>query len=242
MSLTYATFLTTVAELLIVETTDANFLTVLPTAIDYGEQRCYLDLDVINLDVRDATSTTTALNSTFTLPTSVGTFQVVSAINIITPAQTSPDSGTRNPLTAASAAVLDMIYPSTTGNGVPQFFCYDSQSTISGQKNILFGPWPDAAYRVEVVGRIQPTPLSSTTTTTFLTLYYPVLFVAACMVFLTGWQKNWGAQADDPKMAQSWETQYKTLLAGSAVQEARKRFASQGWTAEMPEPLAVGPR
>ncbi len=242
MSLTYTTTVATLAELLIVETTDANFLTVLPTAIDYGEQRCYLDLDVINLDVADASSSTTALVRSFTLPTSVGTFQVVSQINIITPAQTSAESGTRNPLTFVSRAVLDMIYPSTTGNGVPQFACYNSQSTIAGQQNILLGPWPDAAYRTEVVGRIQPTPLSSTTTTTFLTLYYPALFVAACMVFLTGWQKNFGAQADDPKMAQSWETQYKTLLAGASVQEARKRFSSQGWTAEFPEPLAAGPR
>lgn len=55
------------------------------------------------------------------------------------------------------------------------------------------------------------------------------LFVAAAMVFMSGYQKNFGAQADDPKMAMSWETQYQALLRGAMDEEARKKGEGAGY-------------
>ena len=237
MSLTYTSWVDAITTMCTLAGA-VELTTVLPLAIDNAEARCYRDLDVINLDVIDASASTTALVREFTLPTAVGTFQIVEKINIITPAQVAPASGTRNQLIPVSQAVLDAMHPSTTGAGIPNKFAYISQSAIAGQKNIIFGPWPDAAYRVEVVGKIQWTALSAVNTTTFLTLYYPELFLAASMVFMNGYLKNFGAQADDPRSALSWEQHYKDLLGGASVWEARKRMASSGWTAEQPEPLA----
>lgn len=219
-------------------TTETWFTDNVPAAIDYAEQRAYTDLDVINLDVRDGSASTVALDPTFNLPTAVGTFQVVTGVNIITPAATAPDSGTRRPLTPVSAVVLDRTYGSQVAAGVPEVYVYQTQSTIAGQKNLRFGPWPDAAYRVEVIGKIQWTPLSASNPTTFLTNYYPALFNAAGMVFWTGVMKNYGAQADDPKMGLSWDGQYKTLLAACAPWEARKRMAGASWTPKQIEPTA----
>jgi hypothetical protein len=243
MSLTYDQYVSTLAGMVPIASDNTDFQTMLPSAIDYAEGRCYRDLDMLALQVRDSSASTSANDRNFTLPTSVGTFQVVEEISIVTPAGTAPDSGgTRNVLTPASQSVVDYFWPNSTGAGVPQFFAYVSQSSISGQKNIIFGPWPSAAYRVEVTGQIQWTPLSSSNTTTFLSLYYPDLFVAASMVFLSGWMKDFGGQSDDPKMATSWESQYTTLLGGASPLEARKRMAGASWTAKPVEPTAVPQR
>lgn len=242
MSLTFSEYQTALASMSAMITSEGDFSTALPLAIDYGEGRCYRDLNLLNLRVRDSSASTNANDRNFTLPTSVGTFQVVDEISVITPAGTAPESGTRNVLVPVSQAVLDWTYPSITGAGVPEYFAYISQSGIAGQKNILFGPWPSAAYRVEVTGSIQWTPLSATNVTTFLSLYYPDLFLAASMIFMAGFQKNFGAQGDDQKSAMSWEQQYQALLGGASPLEARKRFAGASWTAKPVEPTAVPQR
>ena len=93
-------------------------------------------------------------------------------------------------------------------------------------QSIVMAPSPGAAFAVEVIGNIRPTPLSATNTTTFLASYLPDLFFAASMIFVSGWQKNFGAQADDPRMAMSWETQYQGLLSSAKIEELRKKYAA----------------
>lgn len=196
-------------------------------------------------NITDSSASTTPSSRNFTLPTSKGTFQVVSELNVITPASTGAESGTRNSLTPVSRAVLDWTWPSVTGAGVPTQWCYYSQANeggFTGIPNILLGPWPDRAYVVEVIGKIIPTPLSASNPTTFLTLYLPDLFVAASMIFLSGYLKNFGAQGDDPRQAVSWDTQYKELLVSAKDWEARKRFAGASWTSKAVEPSAVPQR
>lgn len=241
MSLTYAQYVTTLATLTAIEETNPEFLVILPNASEYASNRIQRELDMLVENVRDSTSSTSALDRNFTIPTPAdGTFQVITAVNIITPAATAPDSGTRNPCTPSSLEVLDMIYPSTTGAGVPTLFNFFSQA--SGQTGIIFGPWPDAAYRVEVVGKVIPAPLSATNTTTFLSLYLPELLVAASMVYFAGFMKNYGAQADDKGQAMSWEGQYTQLRESASTWEARKRFSGASWTSKQLEPTAAPQR
>lgn len=241
MSLTYATLTTALSTLTAIAEDDDNFETILPQAIEYANNRICRELDMLVEDVRDSTSSTTALNRNFTLPTTLGTFQVITGINVITPASTAPESGTRNPCTPVSRDVLDMIWPSTTGATVPTMYNYFSQA--SGQTGILFGPWPDATYRVEVIGKIIPAPISADNTTTFVTTYLGDLFIAACMIFITGgFMKNFGSQSDSPKEAQSWESQYQVLSASAKTWEARKRFAGASWTSKQIEPTAAPQR
>ena len=97
-------------------------------------------------------------------------------------------------------------------------------------RSIIFGPWPDAAYRVEVVGTIRPTPLSATNTTTFLTLYLPDLFMAASLVFAGENMRDFGAEGGNAAVSQTWEQNYQTLMASANAEELRKRFAGPGWT------------
>jgi len=162
---------------------------------------------------------------------------VTNGLNVITPVgTTNPDSGTRNQLVPCSRDVLDMLWPSATGANVPSLY-----AMITDQE-IIVGPAPDTAYTIEVIGTIRPTPLSSSNTTTYLTLYLPDLWFAATMIFWSGYMRNFGAQADDPKMAVSWESQYQTLLVSANVEEQRKRYAAGQWSSMQPAPLATPPR
>jgi hypothetical protein len=239
VSLTYSTYLTALEKLTNIPASNESFAAIVPNAIDYAEGRIWRELDLLAADVVDGSASLTPGSRNFTIPTAgVGKFQVVSRVNVITPASTAPDAGTRRPLEPVSADVLDLIYPSNVGAGVPSMFAYVSQSLVSAQASIIVGPWPDAAYRVEVAGKVQPTSLSEGNPTTFISTYLPDLFLAASMVFMTGYMKNWGAQADDPRSGLSWESQYTTLRDSAGTFEARKRFAGASWTPKQPEPTA----
>lgn len=246
MSLDYTTYVAQLSTLTNIPSTDADFQTILPGCIDYAEGRCYRDLDIFVANVRDNSASTTASVRNFNLPTSVGTFIIVDGINVITPASTAPDSGTRIPLQPVSRDFLDMAWPSLTGATVPQYFAYITNNTyLSGgaaQSQVILGPWPDSTYRIEVIGKITPTPLSATNTTTYLTDFLPDLLIAASMIYLSGYMRNFGAQADDKSMAQSWEQQYSQLLQSAATYEARKRWSGASWSSKQPEPAAIPQR
>lgn len=239
----YSEIVEALSELTVVPSDDTNLLAILPYAFAYAEGRIYRELDMLAAMVRDSSVSTVALDRNLTMPTAFGTFQVVDAVNVITPAGVAVASGTRNPLRPVSRDFLDMVWPSTTGAAVPQFYHYFSQDTSTSQPGLIFGPWPDAAYRVEVVGRIQPAVLSAANPSNFLTANLSDLYIAACMIFLAGgWQKNFGAQGDDPRSAQSWETQYGLLRDSAATWEARKRFGGASWTSKAVEPTAQAQR
>ena len=223
--------------------TDADFVANLPSTIAYAEGRITRDLDLMAANVRDDTGSTVAGSRNFNLPTTYGTFLIVTGINIITPASVAPDSGTRNALTYVSRDVLDYTYGSSTSSGVPTQFAYITQDTQSGgQSQIIFGPWPDATYRVEVIGKIQPEALSASNPNTWLSDNLPELYLAAGMVWLSGYMRNYGAAADDPNMPGSWEARYKELLASASVYQSRARFGGASWTPHQVEPTAVPQR
>lgn len=236
MSLTYATYVSSLANLLVVPSSDAGFQAVLPNIIDDAEQRLYRELDLLNTSVR-ATGTLTAGARTFNLPSTQGTFIITDEINVITPAgTTNPESGTRNPLVPASNEMLNVLWPSVTGSTVPQYFAMFDQGSI------IVGPWPAAAYTVEVTGTIRPNALSTSNVTTLLSVYFPDLMVAASMVFAAAYQKNFGAAVDDPKMAVTWESHLNALLGSAKTEEARKSFTGPAWSSKDPAPLVTPPR
>ncbi len=229
--LTYATYVSSIANLMVVPTTDPNFLTMLPNMLDDAELRIQRDLQLLDDTVRDSTATFTPGTRTFTLPTDIGTYIGVDQLNVITPFGTSnPDSGTRNPVVKASRDLLDALYPSSNGSTVPKFFAPITQDTF------IFGPFPDQAYNVEVVGTQRFTPLYVSQTTSPISVFFPDLLIAASMKFATGYQRNFGAGSDDPQMAGSWENHYQTLLKSAETEEDRKKFLIGVDAPTMPAP------
>ena len=70
----------------------------------------------------------------------------------------------------------------------------------------------------------------------------PDLFVAASMVFMSLYQRNFasaqGQSGNDPMMGGNWEAQYQSLFASAATEEARKMFAAASWTSHPVSPQA----
>lgn len=236
MSLTYSTYITSIANLMPTLTSDPGFVTMAPNMIDDAEQDLYRTLDLLNTVTRDSTAALTAGNRNFTLPSSIGTFIVTQELNVITPAgTTNPDAGTRNGLTPITKEALDFMWPSSTGSAVPTYFAPVTQGLF------VVGAWPDQSYQVEVVGTIRPAPLSVSNTTTLLSVYFPDLFFARSMVFAAAYMKNFGAAVDDPKSGVTWEQHYQTMLHSAQTEEARKKFQSEAWSDKTPA-MAGSPR
>lgn len=237
MSLTYTTYVEQLSNLLAQDPADANFVTFLPGCIDYAEQRIYRELDLLTTRVVDSSANFTTNSRQFVLPSAQGVFVVVEQINAMSPVGTTTSNGTRVPLTGVTKEFIDYAWPSNVSNtGTPLFFAPLSQAVY------VVAPVPDAAYNAEVIGTIRPTPLSASNTTTFLTLYLPDLFMAASMVFGTAYQRDFGAQTDDPSRGAAWEAQYGKLMASANVEELRKRFMGPAWQTKTPSPIATPPR
>ena len=235
MSYTYATFVTTLANLMGEDPTDSNWLQYVPSMIDYAEGRIYRELDLLASVIADRTASLSTGTRNFTLPSTLGRFQTVDAINVFTPVSTLT---LRNPLTEVSVDALNWMWPSdqaVTGYPVPVNFAW-LQDGNAGLQTVLVGPAPSATYNVEVIGTIIPVALSSTNTTSFLASYLPDLFLAASMIQGSAYQKNFGAEQDNPQQAMSWEQQYQALFKSADMVESRKKFSSVSWTSKKPEP------
>jgi len=221
MSLTYTQYVTELRLLAASTTSDADFTSNLPSAIDYAEMRIYRELQLLATIVRDSSANATGDDRNFTLPSSLGRFVTVQSVNVVTPVGESTTTGTRNALMPTSREYIDFSWPdneAAAATTIPTHFAMITDQTI------IFGPPPGDAFNVEVVGTIRPTPLSVDNTTTYLSLYLPDLLIAASMIQVSAYMRNFGSQSDDPKMAQSWETQYQTLFTSANAEELKKKF------------------
>jgi len=219
MTLTYQTYLDQLSNLMVISETDSNFVTFVPGCIDYAEQRIYRDLDLLHTRVVDSTTLFSSGVNTFTLPTTSGTYIVVEAMNAV-----SLSSGTRNPMVPVTKEVIYAVYPSTGVSGTPVYFAPVTDTTY------LIAPPPDVQYTAEVVGTQRPAALSSGNSSTFLTQYCPDLFMAASMIFAMGYQRDFGAQSDDPSATHSWEQVYQGLLQSAVQEQLRTRFLGSAWS------------
>ena len=237
--LTYSTYKTQIATLAVVAETDTAFITILPQMITYAENRIYRDLDFLFTSTSVTGYSLTAGLRSLTIPE--GTLVVSEQINILTPAgQTNPDGGsvTRNGCLPTTKEFLDAVYGSnlSANRAMPRYFVPFNDNLF------LFGPVPDAAYGVEIIGTYRPASLSSSNTETFISKYLPDVFIMASMIYVSGYQRNFGRANDDVQMAVTYESQYQTLLKGAAVEEARKKFQASAWSSQGPAPIATPSR
>lgn len=232
MSLTYSTYVTTMAGLMSIQPESALTAqsALLEAMIAYAELRIYRELDFLYTIMESDTTDLTAGTRTKAVPSDI---IIVNSMAAITPASTASAAGTRVPLQRVSMEFLNQVWPSTVTRGVPVYYAMQDNDTI------VLAPTPDAAYRLCVQGVFRPDPLSVTTTTTFLTDNVPDLFIAASAVFgFGGLMQNFGAQSDNPQAAQSWEQQYQNLRAGVDMENLRSKAWATAWQPWSPSPAA----
>jgi len=76
----------------------------------------------------------------------------------------------------------------------------------------------------------------------FISTYLPDMFIAASMIYIGGYQRNFSTTGADPQMPVNYEQQYQALLKGAMVEEYRKKFQSSAWGSQSPSPIATPPR
>ena len=236
MSYTYASTVSSLANMLVIDPTNAEFLAMIPNAIDDAEQRIYRELDLLSTIVRDTSGNLTANSRNFTLPQTSGRFVVSESISVFTPVGTTTS---RRQLVPVTREFLDAVWGDETAvsaSSIPEYYAMITDQTI------IVGPSPGAAYTMEVTGTIRPTPLSVTNTTTYLTLYLPDLWFSAMLVYGYGYCKDFGAAVDDPQAPVNWSNHFERLLVSANTEENRKKYASQAWTPKQPAPLATPAR
>jgi len=229
----YLTYQTTMQQMLGVNDPQGQALlaAIMPRMIEYAELRIYRELSLVDTTAT-AVATCTVGSRSLVVPET--TLIVLEQITIITPAGAMPDApgSQRKNVRQVSKDFVDLIGHS---QGVPRYF------NLLQTNNAILAPTPDQAYNAEMTGEGRPLPLgpatdSTTQTTTVLTTYFPDLFLTASMIFGAAYQHNFGAQADDPKMALSWETTYQLQIKSAAVEEARKEARMANFSSDAPRP------
>jgi len=223
----------TLLGLVVTNSLDMDFQTELPDTINYAENRIYRDLDFLQTRQSQVGPALTPGLRTVSMAALANPVIVLERMNVITPAGSAPSTGTRNVLTRQALAYMDLMYP--TEGAIPSPAVVPVDYAMVDAQTVIVGPVPSVAYLPEFFGTIRPAQVSATNPTTWLLTNLPDLYVAACMVRLSGYMKNYsGALADDPQQPVSWETQYKTLLEGAAVEEARRKAQSASWSDQKP--------
>lgn len=250
----YATFLTWLITVLQVsDTAGVTALTnVISLIIAYAEGRLYRDpaLDFLATRVTDVSQSTVAGSRAVAIPAE---FIVVEGVSLVTPANTVPSAAgaSRIPYLRTTRAFIDLTWPTESETAAPDLFAGGYYALFSEQEassapsedearplpsSILLAPTPNDSFRVEFTGTQRPTPLSAENPTTFLTTYLPDLFFAAAMVIASGYQRDFGGQSDDPKLAMSWESLFQELKRGASIEELRKKALIDGFSSLPPRP------
>ena len=249
--LTYNGFVSQLATLTVVQTVttggvvagvDPDFNAVLPQAINYAELRIQRDLDFLQSLTDNNTYAMTAGNNHLSID--VNAFITIQTIRYV--------NGTQEiPLLPTSSNYIQTVYPDSSVTGPPQFYAPyggDAATTGATSQVWLFGPYADQNYPLHIRGTVRMISLASfntspaaSTSYTFISAYLPDLMLMAAMIYISGFQRNFGRQSDDPQMSVSYESQYQGLLKSAMVEEARRKFQAGGWTSMAPPTPAATP-
>lgn len=239
-ALTYNGYVTQIGVLAVVNTTtssgvvvgeDAAFNAIIPQMLNYAELRIQRDLDLMPSEIENTSYSLTSGNNKLTLSTN-------DFVTLQTVAVTS--AGVMHPLLPTTKEFLQNVYPSASSAGLPRYFSiYAGDAATYGNTSLIVtvGPWPDAAYPVTLTGTTRMASLytfanasDAGTETTWISTNLPDLLLMASMIYISGYQRNFGRQSDDPTMAVSYESQYQALLRGAMGEEGRKKFEGAAWS------------
>jgi hypothetical protein len=218
-----------------------EFTALIPMMLNYAEQRIQRDMELLNTQVMVGpySLSETGSNQLSVPPSDLIVVQdVLVGIN-----------GTPTPMLPVSKSYLLTVWPSTSTPGPPRVVALQGGDLptqgLTGTI-LMFGPPPDQPYAVNLIGEQRAPTLASfatapqaSTATTWLSTWLPDLLVLACMIYVSAYQRDFGRQADDPQMAQSYEQQYETLLLAANKQEFQRRWEADAWSAAAASPVAT---
>lgn len=213
--MTYSEYLTRIAILAGIDVTSVNYLTMVPMFIQNSELRICRELDLLVSRARETStfgsSIDPSLNALLQMPSD---FVILRSLGYYTPIATTT---TFIPLDERDEGWIRDYWPSRATTGIPKYYCLLSNAQI------LIAPTPSSAFTVEAAGTTRPAQLAQGADS-FISIWLPDLQIAASMVEVCGYLKNFGAQADDPKMSLAWEGRYQAIKGSASTEEGRKKF------------------
>jgi hypothetical protein len=175
--------------------TDSNVLTttILNDIVEHAESRIFrnADLDVFK---KYKTANLTIGDPFVAMPGA--TPQLFAFVRYI---QIFGTDNIRITLEKKDASFINEYVPNRTTTGTPKYYANWDNDTL------LLAPSPDATYTVELAYNAQPTGLSSSNTTTWVSNNAPEMLLYACLVEAFKFLKN-------PQMVQMYEAYYKQAL------------------------------
>lgn len=224
---------------------DPAFNTIIPQMLNYAELRIQRDLDFLSSQSSNI-YTLTAGQNVFSIP--VDDFFTVQTLEIV---QMSGSTVVNSePLTPVSKEFIQNCYGGLSGAGTPRFFAMYGDNWDDGQdvnNNVLLGPPPNYGYSLRITGTSRAPslyhysgPLAADINTTYISNYYPDMLVLASMIYITMFQRNFGAVSDDPAMGMTYEKQYQAARAIAIPDENKRKFQGSGWSSYS-TPIAATP-
>jgi hypothetical protein len=215
---------------------DAPLQNVLPQILSYSEGRIQRDIDALQARSSN-TYALTVSNNLLQIP--INDFLVLETLEVTQTSGTTVVNST--PLVPVSREFIQNCYSGVFTTGKPKYYALYGDSFGDGANtniNVLLGPPPNFAYPVLVTGVIRMPSLyqfanaaQAGTSYTYISQWLPDLLLMASMIFISGYQRNFSANSDDPAMAVNYEKQYRTLLAGAIAEENRKKGLGSGYSA-----------
>lgn len=227
----YTDLVTALAAYVQEEQPSAAYTTALPTIISKAELRIYKDLDLAAVSAVNASlvfmpgsrilnltpMTGQTLNG---LPVQFPYPVTVEGLVAIVPAWQAPTYGGRVRYQPVSWSFIDMVWPNESVVSVPGTpFAYFA---LLDDQTLITAPTPDQQYTAEVLGTWRPAPMSATNQESWIGDHLPDLLFDACMIEAMGFQRNFGAQTDDPRSSVTWESRYQADLSRARDEETRR--------------------
>lgn len=225
------------------EQADSSYTAAFPTFVVNAELRIYRDLDLSAASGQNFSISTTAFSKTVSLAPMTGQTIQGTAVAFGYPVivdEISAKVGNRwIPYQLTSLAWIDTVWPDETQSAPPAVGA--AFYTMLDQQTARLAPVPDAIYQLRVSGMWRPAPMSATNPETYLGDAFPDLLFAGVMVEAAGYQRDFGAQSDNPQMALSWEARYQDALRGAKREEALKQGLGPQYQPMPPAPMAHPP-
>lgn len=216
----YTEFVARLANVAVYNPSDPDFLALVPQALEHAELRCYRDLDPIAARARLPQSVAPG-GSSILLPAEC---VAVRAVWLLA-------GGAWRRLDRRGPEFL-RLYSADGVAGVPRYW-----GTIDGLSVDLAPGWA-AGGQAEIDYTRRLNGMSAAVPETWLGTWVPDLLFAAAMVFVAGFQKDFGAQAAD---GASWEAAYQAALMGAVVEERRRKSDGPWDNSRTPPVSAAAP-
>jgi len=195
--------------------TDSNVFTtvIVNDFIEHAELRIFRDVD---LDVfrKYQTATLTSGDPFVSMPGAIPTdFEFARYITIFSPSGSlgGLTDNERVYLQKKDTSFISEYAPNRTSTGIPKYYANWDNDTI------ILAPTPNAAYTIELAYNAQPTGLSSSNTTTWVSTNAPQMLLYACLVEAFQFLKG------PDNMLQTYERYYQQALQPFAGEQMGRR-------------------